>query len=379
MQYVQRVTLALLSSFVLLAAPLATASAQPERGDRHDDVERAVFVQSNSPGGNQILAYRRTNTGALQPAGSFDTGGHGGRVEGAQVDPLASQGSLMFDRDHGLLIGVNAASNSVYAFEFDDGTLGRRQLVSSGGDFPVSLAVHDNLVYVLNAGGAGSVSGYRVAGKRLLPIANSTRSLGLTPATGPTAFLNTPGQVGFTPDGEQLIVTTKANGSHIDVFGVTHDGRLTDTPVVNPSATPVPFAFTFDPRGRLVVGEAGTSSVSTYVVRRDGSLEHIASESDSQQALCWILRTGDEYFVANTGSGTVSDFRVDRRGNPSVVGTTNVGSGPIDLAAPRGGAFLYLQLGGAGQVAAFKVERNGQLVAIGTVPSSADQEGIVAV
>ena len=128
-----------------------------------------------------------------------------------------------------------------------------------------------------------------------------------------------------------------------------------------------------------MVGEAGTSSASTYVVHRDGSLEHIASASDAQQALCWILRIGDDYFVSNTGSGTVSDFRVDRRGDPSVVGTTSVGPGPIDLASPRGGAFLYAQLGGAGQVAAFKVERDGRLAALGTVPSSADQEGIVAV
>jgi 6-phosphogluconolactonase (cycloisomerase 2 family) len=379
MHQVQRITVALLLSFALLGASLASASAQTERGERGQDLKHAVFVQSNAPGGNQILTYRRADNGTLQLAGSFDTGGRGGRVEGAQVDPLASQGSLILDRDHDLLIGVNAGSNSVYAFELDGGTLGRRQVVSSCGEFPVSLAVHDNLLYVLNAGGAGSVVGYHIAGKRLLPIANSARSVGLTPATGPMAFLNTPGQVGFTPDGDHLIVTTKANGSHIDVFGVARDGRLTVAPVVNPSATPVPFAFTFDSRGRLVVGEAGTSSVSTYVVGQDGVLEHIASEPDAQQALCWILRIGDEYFVSNTGSGTVSGFRVDRRGDPSVASTTSVGAGPIDLATPRGGAFLYVQLGGAGQIAAFKLERNGNLVAIGTVPSSTDQEGIVAV
>src|SRR5436190_2162641 len=80
MQHVHRTTLALLMTLVLSAAPLASASAQTERGDRHDDFERAVFVQSNAPGGNQILVYRRANNGTLQPAGSFDTGGRGGRV-----------------------------------------------------------------------------------------------------------------------------------------------------------------------------------------------------------------------------------------------------------------------------------------------------------
>lgn len=127
-----------------------------------------------------------------------------------------------------------------------------------------------------------------------------------------------------------------------------------------------------------MVGEAGTSSVSTYIVRRNGSLEHIASESNGQQALCWIVRSDGIYFVANTGNGTVSAFRVDRHGDPSVVGTAGVGAGPIDLALPRGGSFLYVQLGGAGSVAAFKVESDGRLMPLGAVPSHADQEGIVA-
>jgi len=251
--------------------------------------------------------------------------------------------------------------------------------VSSGGPFPVSVAVHRDLLYVLNAGGPGSVHGYRINGKRVVSLPGSTRSLGLTPPSGPMAFLNTPGQVGFTPDGDHLIVTTKANGSKILVFDVRRDGRLSDEPVVSPSATPVPFAFTFDERGRLVVGEAGTSSVSTYSIRRNGTLEHIASESNGQQALCWILRTDGTFFVANTGSGTVSAFAVDRRGDPSVVRTTAVGPGPIDLAAPRNGEFLYVQLGGAGTVAGFKIERDGRLIPIGTVPSHAAQEGIVAI
>ena len=47
------------------------------------------------------------------------------------------------------------------------------------------------------------------------------------------------------------------------MFQVEHDGLLSPTFVHNPSATPVPFAFTFA-HGRLVSGEAGASSVTTY-------------------------------------------------------------------------------------------------------------------
>jgi hypothetical protein len=52
------------------------------------------------------------------------------------------------------------------------------------------------------------------------------------------------------------------------------------------SATPVPFAFTFGSGGRLVDGEAGASSVTSYGIQNDGSLADPQSQSDGQAALC---------------------------------------------------------------------------------------------
>ena len=93
------------------------------------------------------------------------------------------------------------------------------QVLGSGGTFPVSVAVHGDVVYVLNAENGGSVQGFFVLFDHLIPIPGSNRPLGLEPAATPQ-FTNTPGQVAFSPDGSQLIVTTKANGNDIDVFGV---------------------------------------------------------------------------------------------------------------------------------------------------------------
>ena len=62
-------------------------------------------------------------------------------------------------------------------------------------------------------------------------------------------------------------------------------------------ATPVPFAFTFDPATRLVSGEAMQSSVTTYTVNPDGTLAYPQSASDNQAALCWIVRAGGYYYV----------------------------------------------------------------------------------
>jgi 6-phosphogluconolactonase (cycloisomerase 2 family) len=357
---------------------LAAAAEEDARGDR-DDPQGAVFVQGNDPARNQVLAYRRSHEGKLTLTATYDTGGKGGRVEGAVVDPLASQGSLLYDARHRLLIGVNAGSDSIYSFEVEHDRLERRDVLSSGGKFPVSLTVHGDLLFVLNAGDHGSVQGFHISGRGLQPIEGSSRSLSLTPVSGPTAFLNTPGQIGFSPDGDQLIVTTKANGSHIDVFQVRANGRLSDAPVMNPSATPVPFGFTFDPRGHLVVGEAGTSSVSTYRLRNDGTLVPIGSQTDGQVALCWIDRIGRTYLVANAGSGSVSAYRVDASGHPTLIRTTQVGPGPVDLHHAAGAKrLLYVQLGGNGTVGEFHVNRDGSLLPIGSVASSATQEGIVA-
>jgi hypothetical protein len=73
-------------------------------------------------------------------------------------------------------------------------------VIGSGGQFPVSVAVRGSQVYVLNARGGGSVSGYVRAGGRLVPVPAWHRSLGLDPDQTPE-FTSTPAQIGFTPDG----------------------------------------------------------------------------------------------------------------------------------------------------------------------------------
>ena len=235
-----------LTRLVSVGAIAATALglvAQPAfaQGD-DDDHERgatpAVFVPTNDPAGNQVVAYARGADGNLTFAASYGTGGQGGALNGAAVDKLASQGALTYDARHHLLLTVNAGSDTVSVFKINGTHLSLRQVISSGGSFPVSVAVHGNIVYVLNARSGGSIQGFRFDDGRLHPIRNSNRSLGLAVITGSTEFLNTPGQVGFTPDGAHLIVTTKANGSDLDVFSVGRNGRVSDTFVANASTTP---------------------------------------------------------------------------------------------------------------------------------------------
>ena len=56
---------------------------------------------------------------------------------------------------------MNAGSDTVSVFAVYGDRLRLRQVVRSGGKFPVSIAVHGDTVYVLNAHDGGSVQGFR--------------------------------------------------------------------------------------------------------------------------------------------------------------------------------------------------------------------------
>ena len=335
----------------------------------------AVFVQTDDPTGNTIVAYDRVADGSLRQAGSYRTGGRGGVLAGSVVDHLASQGSLTYDRAHGLLYAVNAGSDTITVFGVDGDRLVRRQVLPSFGDFPVSIAEHGSLVYVLNARGGGSIQGYLRAGGLLVPVPQWHRRLGLDPAATPE-FTTTPGQVAFTPDGDRLVVTTKGNGNAVDVFAVDR--------LVGPSARPVttvlpgaaPFAVAFDAQGNVAVAEAGPNAVATFTLDRRGALSPIASALTGQAATCWIVNVGGRFYVSNAASGTVSVF--DGALNP--VDLTATRGGTVDAAASSDGRFLYVQTGAVGGVDAFRVATDGRLVPVGsvTVPGAIGGEGIAA-
>jgi 6-phosphogluconolactonase (cycloisomerase 2 family) len=339
----------------------------------------AVFVQTNAVNGNEVVAYDQNDDGTLSFARSYATGGIGGVLNGSVVDHLASQGSLTFDQRHSLLYAVNAGSNTLSVFSVDGDHLSLRELVPSGGEFPVSVSVHEDLVYVLNARAGGSVSGFHVRGRLLEPIAGSTRALGLNPAATPE-FTSTPGQVGFSPDGRQIIVTTKGNTNAVDVFRVRDHGVLSVSPVVNTLPGAVPFAFAFDRNGALVLSEAGPNALASFSLRHDGDLTPIASIATGQAATCWVTDIAGNVYGSNAGSSSLTQASSGTHGELSFVANVPTGPGTVDATASPDGAFLYAQTGGNGGVNEFHVGTNGALTPIGTVlvPNSVGGEGIAA-
>jgi 6-phosphogluconolactonase (cycloisomerase 2 family) len=365
---------------VLAIPALAGASPPPNAPVFAFGADHAVFVQTDNVTGNQIVAYHRNVDGTLVPAGSYATGGLGGVLNGSAVDHTASQGSLTYDPQQDLLYAVNAGSNTVSVFSVRGDQLALRQIVPSGGAFPVSVAVHGTSVYVLN-GLSANVQGFVSFFGHLFPLPGSNRSLGITVPSDTTQFVSTPGQVAFTPDGSRLIVTTKASGSDIDVFRVGPWGYLSPTPVVNAEPGNVPFAVTFDPAGHVIVADAGTNAVSTYFLAPSGTLSSIATVVTGQSATCWITSAQGAYFASNAGSAKISSFAEQVfSGQLSLLGATPTDPGTVDAAPSTGGQFLYVQTGGTGTVDEFQVGPGGSLVAVGSVlvPGAVGGEGIVA-
>jgi 6-phosphogluconolactonase (cycloisomerase 2 family) len=357
-----------------VALPAGAVAATPDAAG----VSPAVFVQTNDPSGNAVLSFERAADGSLTQDGSFATGGLGGTTVGAPTDPLASQDSLVLDRDRGLLYAVNAGSDSLSVFSVEGTHLTLRQVIPSGGDFPVSVTTARNLLYVLNAGGEGSVVGFAVAGDRLVRAEDASRSLGLVNAS-PPFFLTSPAQVGLSPDGAHLVVTTKVNRA-VDVFDVAPGGRLSEAPAVTNDTGPVPFAFEFDRAGRLVLSDA-SGIANTFALGRDGGLSALGSDApNGQAATCWIVGARGFFYATNTGSDTITGYAQDSAGQLRLLSPDGVSArtdgGPIDIAATPSGRFVYELNGTGGTLGIYKVARDGGLTKTGSVTGLPAFDGV---
>jgi 6-phosphogluconolactonase (cycloisomerase 2 family) len=361
------------------AAPAASAATPSSGSGSRPGGDGAVFALTDNTAGNAVIAYHRAQDGTLTQAGSYPTDGLGGILTGSVVDHTASQGALAYDQARGLLIAVNPGSNTISVFRVDGDRLTLSQVLPSGGAFPVSVTVHGDHAYVLDALGGGALYGYRIAGGQLTRVPGSYRGLGLGTTAG-SAFTATPGQVAFTPDGSQLLVTTKATGNGVDVFAVRPDGRLSSSPAVNALPGTVPFAVEFGPGGHVVLAEAGTNAVATFRLSPAGALAQLAVADTGQMGTCWIAAAGAYLYASNAGSGSVSGYQAGWSGGLTALGNTPTDAGTVDAAAAADGRFLYVQAGKAGIVDEFAVAADGSLTQIGsvTVPGGAGGEGIAA-
>ena len=319
-----------------------------------------------------------------------------------------------------------------------DGSLAFADRVFSGGLFPNSLAakttefttadgtiVKRHLLYVLNAGGPeppavcnvtpATANGPNIVGFRvdkaghMIPL-DSTQPIDPGPASGPgencpdatgfsaltgapaadfacglnpPAFARSPAQVGFSPDGSQLLVTVKGTNA-IYVFPIDKNGSA-DPPTVTQAqlpALPTYFGFTFDNHRNLLVTETfgsatsipsgGSGATSSFSITAVGTLVPISAHvGDGGTAACWIALdpiTGKFAYVTNNLSASISTYSVGQGGVLTLLnGFAAAVSGPNDVATAQDGglSFLYVVDAGTGTVGAFQINTtNGSLTPI---------------
>jgi len=241
---------------------------------------------------------------------------------------------------------------------------------------PVSLAVRGNLVYVLNAGGVPNISGFTVDTNTgaLTALGGSTQPL-------PGGAMSAPAEVAFVP-GENTLVVTEKGTSKIDTFAVNGDG-MTETGRTFASPKPTPFGFAFAPHHVAVVsnavkGKPLAAALSSYTIRKGGKARVIsAAVPDTQTAACWVAVTDDGTYAytANTGSNSVSSYKVSVGGQLTLLNATAAGGNvPTDTALSKKSRFLYVRNGGDGTVEGFAVNPDGSLKTVtiaGTLPDGA--------
>lgn len=322
----------------------------------------SVYTMSNDAAGNEVLAYRRAADGSLTFQDAYATGGTG------SGGGLGNQGGLVLTHNGRTLVTVNAGSNDVSVFRrSNDGTLELTDREPSGGTMPISVTVRDNSVYVLHAGGAGGIAGFRLSPDgELSPVPGSSQ-----PLSGPMAG---PAQIEYAPNGRHLVVTEK-NTNRILTYAVVQG--VAGLPVVNASQGTTPFGFAFDTRGHLIVSNAAggamdAGSMSLYAIGGGGTLIGLDTDvPNTESAPCWVVVTRDGRFAytTNTASGTTSGYgvRPESMALLDADGVTGANTGaPIDAAlSQRGGqVFLYVLNGGGAAIDVFAVNHDGSLTAV---------------
>ena len=346
-----------------------------------------VYVMTNDSNANEILVFARDRRGRLLavPGAAVRTGGSGGSIN-APFDPLGSQNSLVHDDRLGLLFAVNAGDNSVSAFETERTARPRRTtVVASGGLIPVSLAVSDNRLYVLNAGGRGAVTTFAIGlDGQLTPL--GTLDLGLSNGTSlPFNHNLAPGQVGVDALARRLIVVN-AGGQELLVADLNDEGIPVGPLTSTPTPGPLPFTFDISRHGSILVAEA-SGSVSAFDPPAGAvPLTVTASAiSTGQAASCWIVAHDNGFaFVSNTLSNAISLYRFTRTGRLELVNgvAAKTGGAPTDITLAAEGRFLYSLNAGTGDITGFAIDPdNGHLTLVETqrgLPANLGIQGIAA-
>jgi 6-phosphogluconolactonase (cycloisomerase 2 family) len=362
-------------------------SGAPCEGDL---TERGVFTMTNEQapmGGNKAVAYHRNEFGELCEVGRYPTGGNGDAfgVAVVGVNQVLLSGNYLFVTNPGAnnLLFDNNSRLSVFRIEPDGLVL--TDVESTRGpavrsvtrDRRVINGVVRDLVYVVNAGLGTphpdvvvvptTIFGYNFneTTGQLSPIFSSLRET--SDRAGDSA------QIGFTPDGEFLIVDQR-NASfpalsnaliepdNIETFAVLPNGTTAPPVVTAANAGDIPYGFCFaeataGPRFMFQMFSAAQfpdlGGATSYRVDDNGQLTEISPFFQDGNDVCWCatvepngnpLRVS-ETFIYSVGyfNSEISRWAISPTGETSFRPMSTPGA---SSANPNGGNIQFVDQGG---------------------------------
>ncbi len=347
----------LVSSFCLASLVPASGFADAENASSHARVDalETVYTLSNNATQNEVLAFRLDESGHMQPAGRYATGGTG------TGSGLGNQGAMALSESGRYLFAINAGSNDVSVFRIKQGELQLVDRAAEEGVTPVSVTVDHNRVYVVNSGD-DSIFGFQFdppSGK-LKPLQGSYQKL--------SGAGTAPAQISFDRDGNALVVTEKATNK-ITTYALGDNGIPQARHVID-SAGRTPFGFAFGKRDQFFVAEAqggaaNGATASSYQLLEDGTARPIdGAVAVGQTAACWLATTpnGRIAFTADTPANAISSFTVTPDGHLKLWQTRAADENhPTDLAVSAYGRTLYTLSGGDHSIGVYRIGDAGTL------------------
>ncbi|KAJ7082569.1 hypothetical protein C8R44DRAFT_652594 [Mycena epipterygia] len=327
---------------------------------------------TNEPTGNYLISATIASDGKLALHEAAYTGGAGahGLPAPPGLDPLFSQGSVRVSPAGKFVANVNAGSNTVTVSAINPlnpaslSPIGRP--VASGGEFPTSLAINKagNRLCVVNSGKINGVSCYSFNSRDgLSPLKNTIRSLKLnqtTPATG--GAVTTPGQIIFSADEKQLIVSVKA--SFLAIWDINPDGSLSSD-FRSASGGTSPFGLVHVP-GRNAIFAADPAR-GYDIFNLDGKLQNATASIPvaNQRAICWSAHSNESgnFYTIDVARSTITEVHVTSSLNSTIVKQYNLGTdGPLDTDVATVGKkdFIYSLAANATGVTVLSVNGPGR-------------------
>ena len=325
-----------------------------------------------------MIVYARLADGSLKKVARVATGGVG------TGQALGSLGGLALSSDGPPPLRRELGERHRHRLRRQRPPAGRTDVKPTQESDPVSLTFFDPMLYVLDAGGAGDISGFTITSRaKLRPIPASERGLSNQRRGAAPDVV----QIRFYPAGKLLAVTERDTGKILfyQLDGVRPIERsIYDSPGAGPNG------FAFDPGGFLMIAESasggpGLSTVSWLALHRGIQPTPVTTSTGDQgtSAMGVAATPNNKYvYVSNSGSGSISSFAVDAQGaltlTAAQAAVTGSSSRPGELSLTRDAKQLYVLCPGARTVRGFEIGASGALTRLGraTIPASAS--GIAA-